>query len=273
VSAQLEVIVYGLSIMQQTLDPCKMQLSGLCPVTTSPLYINFPVTVSPSVVSQIPGIAYNVPDLDVQVKISINSTTGDRSMMACAQASLSNGKTVHQTAVEWTVGVIAGLGLTAGAIASDLGHWNRAAHLAAYTLSLLGRFQAQAMVGATAVSMPPIVEAWTQNFQWSMGIIHIDFLQTVATWYQRATGGTASTVLSSLSMQSVQVQKRSMDPSVASAGQSVTNHLSKRAATTSTACGLSHQYRINKSFFNGGDDPPESGCHYCALFNSLQNRH
>jgi hypothetical protein len=132
------------------------------------------------------------------------------------------------------VGVIAGLGLTAGAIASDLGHWNTAAHLTAYTLSLLGYFQALAMVGSTAVSMPPIVEAWTQNFQWSMGIIRIEFLQTVATWYQRATGGTSSTVLSSLSMQSVQLQKRSMDSGVASAGQSVTNHLSQRATTTST---------------------------------------
>ena len=63
----------------------------------------------------------------------------------------------------------------------------------------------------TSVSTPPIVRAWTQNFQWSMGIIRVGFLQTMATWYQRATGGTPSTYLSNLATTSVQVQKRSLD--------------------------------------------------------------
>lgn len=63
----------------------------------------------------------------------------------------------------------------------------------------------------TAVELPPIVASWTQNFQWSMGIIHVSFLQDMATWYQRATGGTPSTVLSSLATTSVDVQKRSLD--------------------------------------------------------------
>lgn len=64
------------------------------------------------------------------------------------------------------------------------------------------------MIGMTSVHMPPIVEAWTQNFQWSMGIIRVGFLQTIATWYQRATGGTPSTVLSQLGDTSVEVLKR-----------------------------------------------------------------
>ena len=40
-----------------------------------------------------------------------------------------------------------------------------------------------------------------------MGIIRVGFLQSVATWYQRATGGTPTTNLSTLSTYSVQVQK------------------------------------------------------------------
>jgi hypothetical protein len=68
------------------------------------------------------------------------------------------------------------------------------------------------MIGMTSVHMPPIVEAWTQNFQWSMGIIHIGFLESICTWYQRSTGGTPSTTLSELSTTSVQVlKKRTLD--------------------------------------------------------------
>lgn len=56
-----------------------------------------------------------------------------------------------------------------------------------------------------------IVRAWTQNFQWSMGIISVGFLQKMATWYLRATGGTPSSYLSQLATTSVNVAKRSLD--------------------------------------------------------------
>ncbi|KAK0855107.1 putative flavin carrier protein 3 [Friedmanniomyces endolithicus] len=44
-----------------------------------------------------------------------------------------------------------------------------------------------------------------------MGIIRVGFLQDIATWYQRSTGGKPSSVLSSLGTTSVEVQKRSME--------------------------------------------------------------
>jgi len=59
------------------------------------------------------------------------------------------------------------------------------------------------------LAMPPIVEAWTQNFQWSLGIVRVSFLQTLCTWYTRASGGTPSRILSSLPKASVRVHRRS----------------------------------------------------------------
>jgi hypothetical protein len=118
---------------------------------------------------------------------------------------------VNQKSVAWVVAVIAGLGLVISAITSGLGHSNTAAHIASNALSLFTYFQAQAFIGMTAVASPPIVRAWTQNFQWSMGMIRVGFLQRMATWYQRATGGTPSTLLSNLGTTSVQVTKRSLD--------------------------------------------------------------
>ena len=141
-------------------------------------------------------------------------------------------QTVDQLAVAWVVAIIAGLGLVASAVTSGLGHSNTAAHVAANAVSLFGFFQAQAIVGMTAVEMPPIVQSWTQNFQWSMGIIKIGFMQTVCTWYQRATGGTPSTLLSNLSVQSVAVQKRSLEI-VGRLAERGYNHLMKRQSAAS----------------------------------------
>ncbi|KAK3059273.1 hypothetical protein LTS18_011251, partial [Coniosporium uncinatum] len=176
-------------------------------------------TVLPaSVVNSIPGIAYTVPDPDIKVQIYINSTNTGQGL-ACVEAELSNGKTVYQKAVGWTTAVIAGIGLVASAVASGLGHSNTAAHVAANALSLFGFFQAQAFIGMSAVTLPPAVAAWTQNFQWSMGIIRVQFLQDMCTWYQRSTGGSPSRLLSSLSTTSVQVQKRSLDVANAAVAQ------------------------------------------------------
>jgi hypothetical protein len=134
--------------------------------------------------------------------------------------------------VSWTTAVIAGLGLVASAITSGLGHSNTAAHVAANAMSLFGYFQAQAFIGMCAVDLPPIASSWTQNFQWSMGIIRVGFLQKMATWYQRATGGEPTTFLSTLSTTSVQVQKRSLDASTRAVGRLLAR---SNSGTTNTA--------------------------------------
>lgn len=156
------------------------------------------------------GIAYSVPDLDASVRVYINSTeTGAE--ITCIEAALSNGKSVYQSGVGWTTAIISGLGLVASAITSSLGHSKAATHITASVVSLFGFMQSQAMFGMTSVHMPPIVQSWTQNFQWSMGIIHIGFLERLCTWYQRSTGGSPSKILSNLTVTSVHVVKRSSE--------------------------------------------------------------
>jgi hypothetical protein len=179
-------------------------------------------------------VAFTVPDLDGLVRIYINSIEQNKTV-ACVEAVLSNGKTVYQKAVGWSIAAVAGLALAASAVASGLGFSNTAAHVAADALALFSFFQAQAMFGMLAVGMPPIVESWTQNFQWSMGIIRVGFLQTISTWYQMATGGTPSTILSELNKQSVEVQKRSLSVNALTHIATRTFHrLLKRAASSSS---------------------------------------
>jgi hypothetical protein len=234
VTAQLEVIAYGFTVVNETIDPCEMNLSGFCPMQSgSQINIVTNIEVPDDVEKRVPGIAYSVPDLDGVVRVYvINRDTGEQ--VACMEADLSNTKSVYHPAVGWATAIIAGMGLVASGITSGLGHTNTAAHVAANAVSLFGFFQAQAIIGMTSVTMPPIVQSWTQNFAWSMGIIRVGFLQSIATWYQRATGGTPTTYLSTLSTFSVQVQKRALKrsleylSSVAMAGSRAFHYLNKR---------------------------------------------
>ncbi|KAF4975254.1 hypothetical protein FZEAL_7921 [Fusarium zealandicum] len=203
---------YGYQFITQVLDPCNMDLPGLCPMVSGKIPFEFNLDVSGDELKRIPGIAYSVPDLDATIRVYVNSTKGDgRTTVACVEAHVSNGKTVDLLGVKWATALIAGLGLVSSAVVSGVGHANTAAHVASNSLSLFGYFQAQAILGLTSVKLPPIVASWTQDFQWSMGIIRVGFMQDIFTWYQRATGGTPSTLFNSLGSVSVQVQKRSLD--------------------------------------------------------------
>jgi hypothetical protein len=209
-------------------------------MSTGQIDIQSNIVLEQSTVDNIPGIAYGVPDLDANVKVVINSTTNPGVSLACVEANLSNGQTVDQKGVGWATAVIAGLALVASAVTSGLGHSNTAAHVAANALSLFGYFQAQAIIGLTSVPLPPIVQSWTQNFDWSMGIIEVDFMQKIATWYQKSTGGTPATLLNSLTTTSVQVLKRSIGKR--SVDQTISllttaHRMSKRASSTTEVSG------------------------------------
>ncbi|KAJ6783354.1 hypothetical protein PWT90_04353 [Aphanocladium album] len=210
VNFDVTVTAYGYEIIHQTVDPCKTSLSGLCPMVAGKIPLDFNLNLGDGAAAQIPGIAYAIPDLDAKVRILVNSTEGSGAV-ACVEAEISNGKTVDLAGVKWATAIIAGLALVSSAIVNGLGQYNTAAHVAANSLSLFGYFQSQAIVGLTSVKMPPIVMAWTQDFQWSLGIIRVGFLQDLTTWYQRATGGKPSTIFDNMLTRSVQVQKRGLD--------------------------------------------------------------
>ena len=237
VTALVQVIAYGYTAVNQTLNPCGAGslpgLQGLCPMSTGQINILTNIDVSDEVIKNVPSITYSIPDLDGLVRVYITEE-GASTTAACVEAMLSNGKSVYHPAVGWATAIIAGLGLIASAVTSGLGHSNTAAHVAANALSLFGFFQAQAMIGMTSSQLPPITQSWTQDFQWSMGIIRVGFLQSVCTWYQRATGGTPSTYLSTLATTSVEVQKRSLEV-VGQLMKRGANAIFRRAASENTA--------------------------------------
>ncbi|CAK7211434.1 Putative flavin carrier protein 3 [Sporothrix curviconia] len=207
----ITIAVYGFEFLHRTVDPCQIGLPGLCPMvaakTDSPPF-NLPVNTGAE--SQIPGIAYTFPDLDAKVRVYINMTSGDQAgtSAACLELDVSNGKTVDLVGVQWASALVILAALVASAVIGQLGHFNAASHVVVHTLALFSYFQAQAMVGLCGMPLPPIVQAWTQDFQWTLGLIRVNFMQAVLTWYQRAMGGTPSRLFDSLSDVSVVVHKR-----------------------------------------------------------------
>jgi hypothetical protein len=208
------ISAYGYEFMRKTIDPCEAGsgLAGVCPMRAGNLLLPFNLAVSKEAASQIPTIAYTFPDLDATARVYINMTEGENAgqSAACVEANISNGKTVNLPGVKWATAAVAILALLSSALISGLGHANAASHVASGAVSLFGYFQAQAMIGLCGVRLPPVARAWTQDFQWSMGIIKLDFMQSIFTWYQRATGGSPSTLFDTLTTTSVQVEKRSL---------------------------------------------------------------
>jgi len=233
VTFEYEVKAYGLRILKDRIDPCTIKsMAGLCPLATGEIDINSNIVLDSDTIKKIPAIAYGVPDLDATVTVLLNRTADPLVSVACVEAQLSNGQTVDQKAVGWGTAVIAGLALVASAVTSGLGHSNTAAHVAANALSLFGYFQAQAIVGLTAVQLPPIVKSWTQNFDWTMGIIEVGFIQSIATWYQKSTGGKPATLLNTLTTTSVQVMKRDALPMLARAQAQLVKRSNNAVAVT-----------------------------------------
>ncbi|KAK3899840.1 hypothetical protein C8A05DRAFT_36538 [Staphylotrichum tortipilum] len=253
----ISIFAYGYPIIRTKVDPCTSNLAGLCPMTSGKLDDNpFNLPVTKDAVAQIPGIAYTFPDLDATVRVYINRTDGDRpgESVACLEAEISNGMTVDLVGVKWASAGVAALALVSSAIVNALGFSNAASHIASNTLSLFGYFQAQAMLGLCAVPLPPVVKSWTQDFQWSMGIINVGFIQNILTWYQRSTGGTASTILDTLRTVSVQIEKvkRSVplvDSTVGLVQRSAVG-LAKRAAQTESGSYI--VYGIQRVAFRAG---------------------
>jgi hypothetical protein len=211
---KVEAAAYGYVFLRETVDPCTMgpAFSGFCPLDLP--QITFDTTynnISTSIASRIPGIAFQIPDLDATVTVYLYATSNQAVPLACVRSRISNGKTVNQDGVKWGTAIVVFLGLVGSALVAGLGHANTAAHLSLYASSLFNYFQALAIVGLCAIPLPPIVQAWTQDFNWSLGIVKVKFLQKFATWYQMSTGGTPSTILATLESKSVQVAKRAVE--------------------------------------------------------------
>lgn len=212
ITAHVQVYAYGFLIIEKDINVCSLGWKQFCPIFPGALQIDSVQYISSEYTKQIPGIAYQVPDIDAVVKLVVKERdSGDT--LSCLQANFSNGKTISQTGVKWATACIAGLGLIVAAMLSTFGNSNAASHISANSLSLFLYFQSVVVVSMQAVErVPPIASAWSENLAWSMGLIRIQFMQNIFRWYIQLTGGSPTTYfISSTKQVLVQKHKRSLD--------------------------------------------------------------
>ncbi|KAJ5653576.1 hypothetical protein N7490_000579 [Penicillium lividum] len=217
ITAELTVTAYGTQIYSESFKPCgdKVHVASLCPVPSGDFSAQGTITVPESYATEIPSIAFNIPDLDGQAKLVLTSSSGGE--LACVQSSLTNGKSTSLKAVSW-----ASAGIAAGALAfsgvsavSAVG-----AHPGASTSSpgfgdVMGWFHSMATNGMLSVSYPAVYTSFTKNFAWSTGLVTWDGLQESIDSFRKATGGNLTdnsvSYLGSISSTDSSSTKRSLD--------------------------------------------------------------
>ncbi|KAF9793497.1 TRP-domain-containing protein [Thelephora terrestris] len=186
VSANLFVNVYGMHPFNLTVDLCSLAHGALCPL---PMY-NFigedsiPLTRYLDVSSYIPAIAYKIPDLEAFVQLTlIEVGTGD--VKACVQATLSNGWTTNEPAVEWATGAVAFL-----AFISALWQSRKPDSIAPHRfIDIVYLFQAIAASGLLNLNYPIVYRSFTFNFRWALGFFLPPTVQTAINDMRNRTGG------------------------------------------------------------------------------------
>lgn len=224
ITIKAELIAYGLNVYTKVFDLCGIQDNLLCPLKPGNIELMGSYYVEAAVASQIPSITYNIPDLDAYIVVTAYSTIDKEftKPLACVQVMLSNGRTVQTEYLSWNLVILTISGIMFSVVYSLQGYTVTSTRLASYSISLLLYFQNLAILAMISVSfLPPIVAAWTQNFQWSMGIIRINFMQRLFDWYVVATSGSPTVVYRNKEVLSISVQKRSLNSKIISASSNL----------------------------------------------------
>ena len=186
VSANLAVNVYGSSPVNITINLCDLLNGVLCPL---PMYnftgadtLTLPASLT---IPHIPAIAYKIPDLEGFFQLILTEVdTGD--VKACIQATISNGRSAHQPAVEWATG---GFALAALLSAGWYSVASPEATVPFRFLELVYLYQSIASSSFLSLNYPSVYRAFSLNFAWAVGLIPSPTLQNSINRMRHLTGG------------------------------------------------------------------------------------
>jgi hypothetical protein len=144
--------------------------------------------------SQIPAIAFNVPDLDGIAKLELFSENDESKNLACVQSTVSNGKSMNVQAVTYVAAGMAGAALGISALSAVAGGFHVGGASPSPTFGeTFGWFQSIATTGMLSVSYPSIYSSFSKNFGFSTGLIPWASMQTRIDNFRQGTGGNLTT--------------------------------------------------------------------------------
>ncbi|KAK1148300.1 hypothetical protein N8T08_010109 [Aspergillus melleus] len=191
VTASLEVYAYGNEVYTKEFDPCGSDnhVAELCPVPSGTFSATGSQEIPDSFASQIPSIAFAIPDLDGQAKLQLKSKD-DGKEVACIQSTLSNGKSMQIPGVSYAAAGVAGAALAL----SGLSAISAAGHPGAHSSSpgfgdVMGWFHTMATNGMLSVNYPTVYRSFSKNFGFSTGLIPWGQMQQSIDNFRQSTGG------------------------------------------------------------------------------------
>ncbi|KAK2592403.1 hypothetical protein QQS21_009886 [Conoideocrella luteorostrata] len=175
----LSIKAYGENRFNMTYDPCKANISTMCPLNASiPITAFAAFPLAPSDVPGIPSVALGLPDLEglARLQIFANST---KTQIGCFQASMTNGNSFSQPeAVGTLLGVMVFIAVLASFATAIYGlsipHMRVHYAHSFSVLVIFETFQSIFFTGALSVDWPSVLPAWWSNFAWTAGMFAND---------------------------------------------------------------------------------------------------
>ncbi|KIK67101.1 hypothetical protein GYMLUDRAFT_81706 [Collybiopsis luxurians FD-317 M1] len=186
VSASMLVNAFGIDIVNITIDLCDILNGALCPLPEYNFTGADSISLPDKFSSKVPSIAFKVPDLEAFAQLTLVEV-GTGNVKACVQATLSNGLSTHQTAVEWTTG-----GITLFALLVALWQsFSPTAVLPYRLLDLIYLFQSIATSALLDLNYPVTYRSFALNFAWALSLFSssTDSMQGSINNMRALTGG------------------------------------------------------------------------------------
>jgi hypothetical protein len=227
VSASMLVNAFGLDLVNITIDLCNILGGALCPLPEYNFTGQDSISLPEQFSSKIPAIAFKVPDLEAFAQLTLHEAgTGD--VKACVQATLSNGLSTHQPAVQWTTG-----GITLFTFLVALWQsFSPTAILPFRLLDLIYLFQSIAASALLDLNYSVTYRSFALNFAWALSLFSsgVDSMQDSINTMRALTGGGLANSSSSSAVGFVNRKLSPFNTIVTSGGISALSNLAKRNA-------------------------------------------
>ncbi|OOF90770.1 hypothetical protein ASPCADRAFT_211721 [Aspergillus carbonarius ITEM 5010] len=192
VTAALTIYAYGSQIYSESFDPCSSEyyVEQLCPVAAGSFSATGTQTLPETFASEVPSIAFAIPDLDGQVKLQLKSKT-DNDELACIQSDLTNGNTMQIAGVSYAAAGVAGAALAVSGLSAlgAVGHPGAAGSSSPNFGDVVTWFHTMATNGMLSVSYPTVYRSFSKNFAFSTGLISWGKMQEAIDNFRQSTGG------------------------------------------------------------------------------------
>ncbi|KAK3707034.1 hypothetical protein LTR37_012366 [Vermiconidia calcicola] len=188
VTATLIVSAYGREVYKNDFSPCDTGMVEMCPVPAATFASHGEQTLPEDAASQIPSIAFSVPDLDGNVKMELKNDDGEP--IGCVQSTVGNGNTLNMPVISYAAAGIAAAALALSALGALAAGGQPGAATSSPTFGeIIGWFQGMAMNGMLSVQYPQVYQSFTTNFAFSTGLVPWGTMQNTIDGFRGKTGG------------------------------------------------------------------------------------